>query len=301
MDDVVDEILAAEKPAFARAVRAIVEGDAEALRAELAATPDLIQARSASPHRATLLHYVAANGIEDALQRPVANADEITGILLAAGAAVDAACNAYDGRYPTTLALLVSSDHPAKAGVSAKLVHVLCDAGAAVDGLDHDRLPLSSALLFGRIECVDALVARGARTDNLVFAAAAGRLDWVRRWLDHDPTLVVAPCPSFPLEDDRAVVAEQALVFAALCGRADVVRLLLDHGTNVDATPPGSQWTATALHAAAGQGQCAVVELLLSRGADPSIQDVRYQSTPLGWATHQGRDDVVALLTDLSL
>lgn len=299
--DVIDEILSAEKPAFARAVRAIVEGDADALRAELAANSDLIHARSASPHGATLLHYVAANGIEDALQRPIANADEIARILLVAGAAVDATCHAYDGRYPTTLALLVSSDHPAKAGVSARLVDVLCDAGAAVDGLDDDRLPLSSALLFGRIECVDALVARGARTDNLVFAAAAGRLDWVRRWLDRDPTLVALPCPTFPLEDDRAVLAEQALVFAALCGRADVVRVLLDHGTNIDATPPGSHWTATALHAAAGQGQCAVVELLLSRGADTSIQDVRYQSTPLGWATHQGRDDVVALLTDLSL
>src|SRR5690242_7897676 len=205
--DVVDKTLAAEKPGFARAVRAIVEGDVAALRAELAAAPDLIHARSASPHAATLLHYVAANGIEDALQRPVANADEIARILLAAGAAVDATCQAYDGRYPTTMSLLVSSDHPAKAGVSAGLVHVLCDAGAAVDGLDGDRLPLSSALLFGRIECFDALIARGARTDNAVFAAAAGRLDWVRRWLDRDPDLAVAPCPTFPLDDDRAVVA----------------------------------------------------------------------------------------------
>ena len=299
--DIVDEILAAERPAFARAVRAIISGDAAALRAELAAAPDLLHARSGSIHRATLLHYVAANGIEDGLQHPVPDADEIARVLIAAGAEVDATCNTYEGRCPTTLALLVSSDHPAKAGVSAKLVHVLCDAGAAVDGLDDDQLPLSSALLFGRIECVDALLARGASTDNVVFAAAAGRLDWVHRWLDRDPSLVIAPCPTFPLEDDRAVAAEQALVFASLCGRLDVVRLLLDRGIHIDATPPGSHWTATALHAAAGQGQCAVVELLLERGADPSIKDVRYQSTPLGWATHMGRDDVAALLTELSI
>src|SRR5262249_34065651 len=149
---------------------------------------------------------------------------------------------------------------------SARLVHVLCDAGAAADGLDHDRLPLSSALLFGRIECVDALLSRGARSDNPVFAAAAGRVDWLRRWLDGAARLQIGPCPRFPLADTPAALAEQALVFASLCGRIDVVRLLLDRGTCIDATPPGSHWTATALHAAAAQGHVEVVELLLARG-----------------------------------
>lgn len=297
----VDEVLAAEQPAFARAIRAIIEGDVAALAAGLAARPELICARSAARHRATLLHYVAANGIEDELQHPVANADDVARTLITAGADVDAPCDAYDGRYPTTLSLVVSSDHPARAGVSARLVHVLCDAGAAVDGIGGDRLPLSTALLFGRPECVEALIARGARIDNLVFAAAAGRLDWAHRWLDADPDLATAPCPTFPLEGDRTGLAEQALVFASLCGRLDVVRLLLDRGTRIDATPPGSHWTATALHTAAGQGQVAVVELLLARGADPSIQDARYQSTPLGWASHLGKGDVVALLTELTL
>jgi ankyrin repeat protein len=299
--DSADEILAAEAPAFARAVRAIITGNVPALHTELAAAPDLIRARSGSRHAATLLHYVAANGVEDPLQRPVRCADDIARVLLAAGAEVDATCNAYEGRYPTTLSLLVSSDHPARAGVSASLVHVLCDAGAAVDGLDGDRLPLSAALLFGRIECVNALIAHDAHIDNLVFAAAAGQLDWVRRWLDRDPTLTSAACSTFPLEEDPRILAEQALVFASLCGRLDVVRLLLDRGTHIDATPPGSHWTATALHAAAGQGQRAVVELLVERGADQSIKDARYQATPLDWAIDMGRDDVVAALTDLSL
>ena len=35
--------------------------------------------------------------------------------------------------------------------------------------------------------------------------------------------------------------------------------------------------------------------------ADQSIKDVRYQSTALGWARHMGRDEVVAVLTELSL
>jgi len=255
--DAADEILAAERPAFARAVRAIITGDVDALRAELAAAPDLPQARSGSLHRATLLHYVAANGIEDALQRPVAVADEIARVLIA--------------------------------------------AGAAVDGLGGDRLPLSTALLFGRVECVDALIACGARTDNPVFAAAGGAVAWIERWLAGDPGLAIARCPTFPLDDDPGILAEQALVFASMCGRLDIVRLLLDRGTRIDATPPGSHWTATALHTAAGQGHRAIVELLVERGADPSIKDVRYQSTPLGWATYMGRDDVVAVLSELSL
>lgn len=299
--DPLAEALASELPAFARAVRAIVTSDPAALRLELDATPSLIHARSGRAHRCTLLHYLAANGVEDALQRPIPASCELADILLAAGAEPDATCDAYAGRCPTTLALLVSSDHPARAGVAGALVDRLCAAGAAVDGLGGDQMPLAYALLFGHVACVDALLARGARTGNVVFAAAAGDVAYVARWLDGDPAVREQRCPTFPFEDTRAAIAEQAMVFASLCGRTDVVRLLLDHGTNIDATPTGSHWTATALHAAAGQGQRDVVELLVERGADASIKDVRYQSTPLGWAEHMGRDDVIALLSDFSL
>jgi hypothetical protein len=51
----VEAILAVEKPAFARAVRAIITGDAGGLTAELAAEPQLVSARSEATHRATLL------------------------------------------------------------------------------------------------------------------------------------------------------------------------------------------------------------------------------------------------------
>jgi hypothetical protein len=77
----IDEILATERPRFARAVKAVVAGDATALRAELSAEPELVCARSSSAHRATLLHYTAANGIESELQREVPNADEIARML----------------------------------------------------------------------------------------------------------------------------------------------------------------------------------------------------------------------------
>ena len=60
-----DDVLAAEQAAFARAVKAVITGDTAALRAALSAEPALVRARSRAAHRATLLHYTAANGIED--------------------------------------------------------------------------------------------------------------------------------------------------------------------------------------------------------------------------------------------
>lgn len=65
-------------------------GRCRRLRALLRAQPSLIEARSDSPHRSTLLHYVAANGIEPALQKSPPNAVEIARILLDAGANVNA-------------------------------------------------------------------------------------------------------------------------------------------------------------------------------------------------------------------
>jgi hypothetical protein len=284
----IEAILAVEKPAFARAVRAIIAGDAAGLRAELAAEPRLVRARSEARHRASLLHYVSANGIEEELQSPVPNGDAIAAILLSAGAEVDAQLSATaEDAWSTTLGLVASSDHPQEAGTSGRLVALLCSAGAAVDGPAGDGSPLATALAFGTLDCADVLIARGARTDNPIFAAAAGRIMWLRAWLDGLEVTTGSPVPTFlPLASDRRIAAEQALVFAAMCGQTEVVRFLLDRGVDIHSSPPGSHWTATALHTAAGQGQTVVVELLLSRGADWSRKDERHRSTPAVWTEH---------------
>lgn len=283
----VDDILAAEQPAFARAVKAVITGDVSRLRRELLAEPALVHARSRSAHHATLLHYTAANGIESELQREVSNADEIASMLLDAGAEPDAPCDAYDGKCPTTLNLLVSSDHPNQVGVAGRLIAVLCSRGASVDGVERDGSPLATALCFANVDSVDALLVAGARTENVVFAAAAGNTDWVHSWLHgnrHDDRQSVPA--SFPLSPDRKVAVEQALVFASMCGRMDVVRLLVARGVDVNASPPGSFRTGAALHTAAMQGQVGVVRFLLEHGADPRIKDSRYQGTALDWTKH---------------
>jgi len=109
--DAIDDILAAETPSFARAVRAIIHGDVPALQAELATGPGLIHARSGAVHRATLLHYCGANGVEAPRQRTPPNAPAIARLLLDRGAKVNATCNLYRGA-ATTLGLMLSSqDH----------------------------------------------------------------------------------------------------------------------------------------------------------------------------------------------
>ena len=48
--------------------------------------PELIRARSTREHRATLLHYVSANGVESYRQKTPKNIVRITKLLLDAGA-----------------------------------------------------------------------------------------------------------------------------------------------------------------------------------------------------------------------
>src|SRR5687768_10964427 len=118
---------------FEEAVEAVVGGDAGSLRTMLREVPDLVHARSARRHGATLLHYIAANGVEDARQRTPPNAVEIAKLLLEAGAEPDALADMYDKKC-TTMSMLVSSAHPHNAGLQIALAETLLDHGAALEG-----------------------------------------------------------------------------------------------------------------------------------------------------------------------
>jgi hypothetical protein len=111
-------------PIFELAVDAVTLGRIEQLDRLLIDAPDLIRRRSAYGHRATLLHYTAANGVEIRRQLVPANAAEITARLLDAGADPAATLHAYGGT-PDTLAMLRSSAHPRAAGVAAEIESVL--------------------------------------------------------------------------------------------------------------------------------------------------------------------------------
>jgi hypothetical protein len=105
-------------PLFERAVDAVVFGQVDELRRMLADQPDLVRRRSAYGHRATLLHYTAANGVEIRRQVVPYNAAQIATMLLDAGADVAATLRAYGGS-ATTLEMLESSGHPRGAGAVA--------------------------------------------------------------------------------------------------------------------------------------------------------------------------------------
>jgi ankyrin repeat protein len=275
--------------AFESGVEAVINGDIATLASLIDANPDVVRARSTRVthfdppvHRATLLHYVAANGVEGYRQKTPSNAVAVARILLEAGADVDALAAMYGGLC-TTISLLVSSCHPAKAGVQVALVDTLLDFGAAVEGRGAGdwTSPLMTALAFGYRDAAEALVRRGARVENLAAAAGLGRLADARELL--------ASAGS----EDR----HRALALAAQHGHVEIVRLLLDAGEDPNRyNPRGNHSHSTPLHQAVWAGHERVVRLLVERGARLDIKDTIHQGAALGWAMYGGRTGIAEYL-----
>jgi ankyrin repeat protein len=274
---------------FERAVDAVIEGDLATLRASLAAHSDLARARSQrltsrdpKRHEATLLHYLAANGVEGYRQKTPANAVAVARTLLDAGADPNALAWMYGGRH-ATLSMLVSSSPPAQAGLQPALVETLVDYGASVDptGEGDWTSPLMTALAFGFLDTAETLVRRGARVDSLAAAAGLGRVEQVRDRLPHAPG------------EDR----HRALALAAQHGHRTVVAMLLDAGESPDRyNPEKFHAHSTPLHQAALAGREDVVRLLVERGARLDIKDTVYEGTPVDWAVHGGKTAVAEYL-----
>lgn len=274
---------------FEAAVEAVITGDAATLQRLLRETPELARARSTlvthhdpPVHGATLLHYIAANGVEGFRQKTPQNAVPIAKLLLDAGAEVDALAGMYGGQH-TTMSMLVSSCHPARAGVQVALVETLLDHGAAIEGRGAGEWtsPLMTALAFGYLDTAQALVRRGARVDSVAAAAGLGRLEAARGLLATANGL------------DR----HRALALAAQHGHVELVRLLLDAGEDPNRyNPKGNHGHSTPLHQAVWAGHGAVVRLLVERGARLDIKDTIWEGTPLGWAEYGGRTAIAEYL-----
>lgn len=278
---------------FESAVEAVITGDMASLESLLAEDPELIRARSRRitnfdppAHRATLLHYVAANGVEGYRQKTPNNAVQVATTLLEAGAEVDALADMYGGQY-TTMSMLVSSCHPAQAGVQVALVETLADFGAAIEARGSAKWgsPLMTALAFGYRDAAEALVRRGARVEQLAAAAGLGRLGAAAQLL----------------AASDAETRHRALALAAQHGHVEIVRLLLDAGEDPNRyNPDGNHSHSTPLHQAVVSGHEAVVRVLVERGARLDMKDSAYQGTPLDWAEYAGQAAIANYLREHS-
>lgn len=288
-----------DDPQFEAAVEAVISGDSATLSRLLQANPTLVHAHSACKHNATLLHYVAANGVEDNRQKTPPNAPEIARILLEAGADPDElSCSYFGGNTQTPIYHLVSSCHPAERGVQGELVRILCEFAANPNGIDEDGLPLATALAFGYSDALNALIECGARTDNIVFAAAAGDAKKLESRLVPGQPLMRADAPrhasdTFTVSDDPKRAPEQALFYAAKFGRLDIVRLLIERG--VDLNAPENE-DRRPIHWAAFHGHLEVVRYLVEHGASAAFRDRRWHASPCGWAEEGKRQEVLDYL-----
>ena len=228
-NDITDEVRPRNDDAvfadrFEQAADAVAAGDADTLTKMLTDLPALAEARSARAHRCTLLNYLGANGFEHERQKTPPNAVQIIETLLAAGSDPNASSYTYrGGPGANTVALLTSSSHPQRAGLTIPMVAALARGGAEV-GAEYELLcALHEADREQRLG--DALsqidLAAPATAEALVQAAATNERLLLLALLDAGVD-INAP----------GVQSIRALHQAAFYGHEELVDLLLERGAD---------------------------------------------------------------------
>jgi hypothetical protein len=268
---------------FETAADAMIAGDRAVLEALLREDPALTGARSERRHGASLLHYVAANGVEGWRQRTPRNVLDIARLLLDAGADPNALAFMYDAQC-TTLGMLVSSSPPADAGLQLPLAELLADRGATLDAPGSPwNSAVLTALVFGFLDTARALAVRAAPSHDIAVAAGLGLLGETARLL-----------PSADAERQRA-----ALTLACMHGHTRVAQLLLDAGVDPSQyNPAGMHAHSTPLHQAVWSNRESVVHLLVERGARLDMRDLIHEGTALDWAEYGQRSAIADYLRD---
>ncbi len=269
---------------FETAADAICNGDVKTVARLLAGEPRLVHSRSTREHKATLLHYVSANGVEGYRQKTPQNIVEIASILLDAGADVNAEADVYGGG-ATALGLVATSVHPFRAGVQNPLMQILLDHGADIDhktSAGNRQNAVRGCLANGRGEAAVFLAEHGGRLD-LESAAGVGKLDVVKKFFDADGRLK---------GKTTRKQLQSALKLACTWGRLDVVEFLLDKDVDLSGDQVDGQ---TPMHCAAIGGQLETIKFLLKHGAPLEVTNI-YGGTVLGqtlWSAAHGGDPTV--------
>ena len=249
------------------ALHALLAGDADELRAALAADTELV---NAVWNDNTLLEW--------ATQPPHGLDPACIDALIDAGASLDRALG-LAGCW--NLADLCSRLLEAGADPTS-----LCDDGAPIT-------PLESAAMHGSTQSADVLIEHGLHRPTLWLAAATGQLDLVTNWISSAGDLLMPPEPYRPIwshvgrpqapppTDDHDQILGEAITFAALNDRTDVVDHLLDTGVPIDAAPYRG---ITSIHFAVQYAKPHMVEHLVARGASLEARDDEWNATPTRWA-----------------
>jgi uncharacterized protein len=146
----------------------------------------------------------------------------------------------------------------------------------------------TSALLHGHTPVAELLVKAGAQMETLegreAFQAACLRMD-------------VEAARGLARQHPEFLQDAATLLTAARSGRADVIELLVDLGTPVNLVAPNGE---RALHAAVWTDSVPIAKLLIERGADIDARDRRFNATPLGWAIHLDKPQLIEYFSAVS-
>jgi ankyrin repeat protein len=137
------------------------------------------------------------------------------------------------------------------------------------------------------------MIELGARAD-VCAAAALGRMDLLRGCFDEKGKLRTRPRRGGRVMTERDAIG-LALLFAYVNGRAEAVDVLLEKDGNWSMTGVSN---GTALHRAAWDGDLAMVQRLVTRGADISDRNNPFTATPLSWANHNQQEVVRAWMQE---
>jgi hypothetical protein len=283
---------------FHPAIAAIKSGDLEKLKALLLDDPSLATARSSRSHP-TLLQCLALDAVD------VSNKVEMAQVLIDAGAEINE---------PLGAAACIDN---------VEIAALLLDRGAALNGAGGWS-PLEEALYWKNPGVIDLLLARGASLHNLRIAAGLGRTDLIESFFRSDgslkPEAGKLAWPFGEPEDsslgcnikaelqakfaawtnDPQDIINNAFVYACMHNQMEAAKLLLQKGAQIDAVPPGFDYSGTGLHYAALNGHRAMMEFLIEQGTDVSIKDTKVHSTPAGWADHGGHPDLREYLDEIA-
>jgi ankyrin repeat protein len=240
-------------------------------------------------------------------QAAYANQSEIAGLLLAKGAALDAEAHGSGG---TPLITALFWGHREVADLLGR--HAVSPSNLrTAAGLGISEL-VESCFSGERTLTPEAGAARGfyrphsgfpdwqPSTDSqevldeaLVWACKSNRVSVLERLVRAGARLDADPYRGTPL------------IWAAACNRTEAAAWLLNHGAHVNQKGTFGGLThgqgIAALHIAAQYGHMPMVRLLVERGADRSVKDDLYHSTPEGGAQYFGQVEVRDYLRSLEM